>query len=105
MINFWRFYFNFRLWKITFCHDFHDDEGFRQVQYAESYYIGIASLRVTIESVLTPFKYKNHTEIYRSNVSKRPIWFKTCDDTVTATYLFCLNLAFQFHTLKTVQLI
>ena len=26
---------------------------------------------------LTPARYKNHIEIYRSNVNKRPIWYKT----------------------------
>ena len=41
-----------------------------------------------IESVLTPVQYKNHAEIYRSNVNKRPIWYKTCDDTVATTYMF-----------------
>ena len=29
----------------------------------------------------TPVQYKNHTEIYRSYVNKRPIWYKNCDDT------------------------
>ena len=42
----------------------------------------------TVESVLTPVRYKNDTEIYRSNVNKRPIWYKTCDDTVATTYMF-----------------
>ena len=28
---------------------------------------------------------RNRTEIYRSNVIKRSIWYKTCDDTVAAT--------------------
>ena len=42
----------------------------------------IVSLRITIESVLTPVRYKNHTKIYGSNVNKRPIWYKICDDTV-----------------------
>ena len=48
----------------------------------------IVSVRITVESVLTPVQYKSHTEIYRSNVSKRPIWYKTCDDTVATTYMF-----------------
>ena len=42
-------------------------------------------LRITVESVLTPVRYKDHTEIYRSNVNKRRIWYKTCDDTVATT--------------------
>ena len=45
-------------------------------------------LRITAESVLTPIRSKNHTEIYRSNVNKRPIWYKTYDDTVATTYMF-----------------
>ena len=48
----------------------------------------ITSLRITVESVLTPARYKNDTEIYRSNVNKRSIWYKTCDNTVATTYMF-----------------
>ena len=40
------------------------------------------------ENVLTPVRYKNLTEIYRSNVNKRPIWYKTYDGTVATTYIF-----------------
>ena len=65
---------------------FYDDEVLTLVQYAESY--RIVSLRIAVESVLTPVRCKNHTEIYRSNANKRPIWYKTCDDTVAATYMF-----------------
>ena len=52
------------------------------------------SLRITVESVLTPARYKNDTEIYRSNVNKRSIWYKTCDDTVATRYMFSENLMF-----------
>ena len=45
-------------------------------------------VRITVESVLTPVRYENHTEIYRSSVNKRPIWYKTGDDTVATTYMF-----------------
>ena len=48
----------------------------------------IVSLRITIESGLTPVQYKNHTEIYRSNLNKGSIWYKTRDDTVATTYMF-----------------
>ena len=48
----------------------------------------IVSVRITVENVLTPVRYKSHTEIYRSNVNKRPIWYKTCDDTVATMYMF-----------------
>ena len=65
---------------------FFDDEVLILVQYAGSY--RIVSLRITVESDLTPARYKNHTETYRSNVNKRPIWYKTCDDTVAATLMF-----------------
>ena len=65
---------------------FFDDEVLILVQYAGSY--RIVSLRITVESDLTLARYKNHTEIYRSNVNKRPIWYKTCDDTVAATHMF-----------------
>ena len=68
-----------------FIFKFHGDEVFTSV-YAESY--RIVSLRITAESILTPVRYKNHTEIYRSNVNKIPIWYKTCDDTVATTYMF-----------------
>ena len=47
------------------------------------------SLRITVESVLTLVRYKNHTEMHRSNVNKRPVWYKSCDDTVPL-----LNLVF-----------
>ena len=66
--------------------EFYDDEVFTWVQYAESY--RIVSLRNTVESVPYPIGYKYHTEIYHSNVNKRPIWYKTCDDTIAATYMF-----------------
>ena len=48
----------------------------------------IVSLRITIESVLTPVQYKNHTEICRSNVKERPLCYKTCDNTVATTNMF-----------------
>ena len=66
-----------------FIFKFHDDKVFTLVQYVESY--RIVSLRITIESVLTPVRYKNHTKIYGSNVNKRPIWYKICDDMVANT--------------------
>ena len=59
---------------------FYDDDVLTLVQYAKLY--RIVPLRITVESVLTSVRYKNHTEIYRSNVNKRLIWYKTCDDTV-----------------------
>ena len=65
--------------------NFYDNEVFTWV-YAESYIF--VPLRITVERVLTPVQYKNHAEIYRSNVNKRPIWYKTCDDTVATTYMF-----------------
>ena len=45
-------------------------------------------LHIAVESVLTPVRYKNHTEIYRSNVNKRPIWYKICDETVATMSMF-----------------
>ena len=75
-----------RLTFVNFVFKFYDDEVLKLVQYAESY--RIVSLRITVESVLTPVRYKNHIEKYRSNVNKRPIWYKTCDDTVVTTYIF-----------------
>ena len=65
---------------------FHDDEMFTWVWYAESY--RMVSLRIIVERVLTPVRYKNHTEIYCSNVQKKPIWYKTCDDAVGTTHMF-----------------
>ena len=59
---------------------FYDVKVFTWLLYVES-------CRITVESVLTPVRYKNHTEIYHSNVNKRPIWYKTCDDTVATTYM------------------
>ena len=53
---------------------------------AESY--RIMSLRITVASILTPVRYENHTEIFRSYVNKRRIWYKTCDDTVATIYVF-----------------
>ena len=47
---------------------------FTWVQYAESY--RIVSLRIAVESFLTPVQYENHTKIYHSNVNKRPTWYK-----------------------------
>ena len=35
------------------------------------------SLCTTVESVLTLVRCKKYTEVYRSNVNKRPIWYKT----------------------------
>ena len=52
----------------------------------------IVSLRITVESALIPVRYKNQTEIYRSNVNKKPILYKTCDDTVVTTDMFSSNL-------------
>ena len=54
--------------------------------YAESY--RTASLCITVESGLTPVRYKNHTEIYCSNLNKSSIWYKTRDDTIATTYMF-----------------
>ena len=67
-----------------FIFKFHEDKCLHH--YSMS--LRIVSSRITVESVLTPVLYKSHTEIYRSNVNKRPIWYKTCDDTVAITYMF-----------------
>ena len=45
------------------------------------------SCRYASPSVLTPVRYKNHTEIYCSNVNNRPIWYKTCDGTGEITFI------------------
>ena len=45
-------------------------------------------LCITVENVLTLVRCKNYTEIYHSNVIERFVWYKTCDDTVAATYVF-----------------
>ena len=43
------------------------------------------SLRITVETILTPVRFKDSTEIYCSNVNKMSIWYKSCDDTVATT--------------------
>ena len=41
-----------------------------------------------VERFQIAVRYKNRTEIYRSNENKISIWYKTCDDTVATTYMF-----------------
>ena len=49
MINVWRFYFKFRLWKVTFRHDFHADEVSPKVLYK---IVLLSIIKVPCESIL-----------------------------------------------------